>query len=354
MSRLFGKRRRHVGLPPGSLVPPAEKKVERVRLTVLDFDEEGVREKRLASPEEAFDFRDAPTVSWINVDGLHDINLIEKIGKHFGLHPLVLEDIVNAGQRPKLEDYDDYLYLVLRMLQYDGETHEVVSEQVSIILGKNFVLTFQERPGDVFESVRERIRAGKGRVRSSGADYLAYSLVDAIVDSYYGILEQVGDRVENLEEVVVTRPSARTLQSIQRLRTEMIVLRRSVWPLREVIAGLRRDEGSLISEELGPFLNDVYDHTIQVADGADTLRDMVTGLRDTYLSSVSNRMNEVMKVLTIIATIFIPITFVAGVYGMNFEYMPELKWPGGYFAALGVMALVVLGMLAYFRKRTWI
>jgi magnesium transporter len=293
-------------------------------------------------------------MTWINLDGIHNLEYVEKIGQKFDLHPLVLEDIVNTGQRPKVEDFSNYLYVVVRMLDYDDKRREINSEQVSLIIGSNFVISFQEKEGDVFDFVRERIRQNRGRIRKSGPDYLFYTLIDAIVDNYFIVLEKMGERIETQEEQLILKPLPRTMNEIHLLKREMILLRKSVWPLREVISGIERLDIKLISKTTDVFLRDVYDHTIQVIDTVETFRDMVSGMLDTYLSSVSNRMNEVMKVLTIIATIFIPLTFIAGIYGMNFQYMPELGWHFGYFAVVGVMVIIFVGMLFYFKKKKWI
>ncbi len=354
MPKFVRRRSKKAGLSPGTLIHIGEKKAERVKITLIGYDETHLEEREVRSVEECFPFREAPTVTWINVDGLHQVEVIESLGRHFGLHPLVLEDILSTGQRPKLEDYGDHIFIVLRMLNDHEGQSETEDEQISLILGRNFVLSFQERVGDVFDPIRERIRSGKGRIRKLGADYLAYALIDAIVDHYFIILERLGDRMEALHEELVESPSSQTLQEIQHLKREMIFLRRSIWPLREVISALHRGESSLFGEPTRIYLRDVYDHTIQVIDALETFRDMISGMLDIYLSSLSHRMNEIMKVLTIIATIFIPLTFIAGVYGMNFEYMPELKWRWGYFAVLGVMVLLALSMLFYFRRKRWL
>jgi len=354
MLELFRKTSKKVGLSPGTLVHIGEKKVEKVRITVIDYDAEQFQEKETKTIEECFPFKDTPTVTWINIDGLHDVEIIEKIGKHFAIHPLIQEDILHTGQRPKMEDMESYIFVVARMLVYNDETGEIESEQVSLILGANYVISFQEKVGDIFDPVRERIRNGRGRIRRMKADYLAYALVDTLVDNYFVILEKLGEKIEGMEDELVANPTPETLQTIHILKREMIFLRKSVWPLREVISSLERGESSLIYESTGMYFRDVYDHTIQVMDTVETYRDMVSGMLDTYLSSLSNRMNEVMKVLTIIATIFIPLTFVAGIYGMNFEFMPELKWHWGYFAALGLMVVIFIGMVFYFRRKRWL
>jgi magnesium transporter len=341
------------GQAPGTLIHVGERKTDTTRITVIDYDESNFLEKEVGAVEDCFSFRDTATVTWINIDGVHDPQIIEKLGNHFGLHPLIQEDIMNTTERPKLEDLCETLYITARMLELDEATADVGTDQLSLILGRNFVISFQEHPGDEFDPVRDRIRRGKGRIRKAGPDYLAYALLDAVVDHYFVILEKLGDRVEQLEDELVTNPKKETLQVIHTLKREMLFLRKSVWPLREVIAGLERTESALIQETTHVFLRDVYDHTIQVIDNVETFRDMLSGMLETYLSSVSNRMNEVMKVLTIISTIFIPLTFIAGIYGMNFEHIPELKWRYGYFAVWGIMIWIGLTMIRFFKRKKW-
>ena len=348
------KRSKKAGLPPGTLIHIGERKAGELKITIIDYDEAHFQERPLGSIEECFVFKDQPTVSWINIEGLHDVQVLERLGECYGIHPLVLEDILNTDQRPKMEDYGEYLYIVLKMLDGSHKNGEINTEQVSLILGPNFVFSFQEAGGDVFDPIRERIRNNKGRIRKMGADYLAYTLLDAIVDNYFIILEKLGERIEVLEEKLVTVPTPETLKLIHHLKREMIFLRKAVWPLREVIGGLERGESPFMSESTKVYLRDVYDHTIQVIDTIETFRDMVSGMLDIYLSSVSNRLNSVMKVLTIIATIFMPLTFIAGIYGMNFKYMPELEWRWSYFAILVFMFGVGIFMLLYFRKRKWL
>ena len=348
------KRSTKTGLPPGVLIHIGEKKVELVRINILDYDENQFEEKEAKTIEECFPFKDKPTITWINIDGLHQVDLIEKIGKHFDFHPLLLEDILNTEQRPKIEDFETHIYIVLKMLYYEDKTNEIISEQFSIIFGQNFVISFQEKEGDIFVPIRERIRTGKSRIRKMGSDYLAYSLIDAIVDSYFIILEKLGENIEDVEEKMIANPTPETLRAIHRLKRKMISLRKSVWPLREVVNAFERSDSKLIQESTRIYLKDVYDHTIQVIDTVETFRDMLSGILDIYLSSISNKMNEIMKVLTIIATIFIPLTFIVGVYGMNFEYMPELKWQWGYPVIWSVILIVGISMIAYFRKKKWL
>jgi len=343
-----------VGLPPGTLRYTGEKSDGPVKITILDYDEAGLTEKTVQRVEDCFPFKEKPTVTWVNIDGLHEVDAIEHIGRHFDVHPLTLEDIVNTGQRPKLEDFDGYLFVIFKMFYHDSDADHLKTEQVSLLLGPTWVISFQEEEGDVFEPIRQRIRNAKGRIRRMGADYLAYALVDAVVDNYFLVLEKIGERVEDIEEELIADPSPETLHVIHRLKRELIYLRKSVWPLREVIGGLERAETMLIDQKTGIYLRDVYDHTIQVIDTIETFRDMVSGMLDIYLSSVSNRMNEVMKVLTVIATIFIPLTFIAGIYGMNFAHMPELDWWWSYPLVWLVMAVIAVAMLIYFHRKEWL
>jgi len=354
MPKFIKKRSKKAGLPPGTLVHIGERKTEKIKITIMDYDETQFQVRETETLEECYPFKDRPTIIWINIDGIHEIETLEKLGDCFGLHPLTLEDILNTDQRPKIEDYGEYIFIVLKMLYPDDETGEILAEQVSLVLGKNFVISFQEREGDIFNSVRERIRNGKGRIRKMGADYLVYSLLDSIVDNYFIILEKLGERIELLEEKLITKPVPETINLIHKLKREMIFLRRSVWPLREVIGSIERGESSLIKGSTNIYLRDVYDHTIQVIDTIETFRDILSGMLDIYLSSVSNRLNAVMKVLTIIATIFMPLTFIAGIYGMNFKYMPELEWRLGYPVILLIMVSIGVLMLVSFRKKKWL
>ncbi|MBN2178498.1 MAG: magnesium/cobalt transporter CorA [Deltaproteobacteria bacterium] len=354
MLQLLKKASEKVGLPPGSPVHVGEIKADEVKITLIDYDQTNYEERVIENIEESFPFKETSTVTWINIDGLHNIDIIEKIGGHFGLHSLVQEDIVHTGQRPKFENLDEHVFVILNMFHYREEKDDVDAEQVSIILGSTFVISFQEEEGDTFDFVRDRIRNNRGRIRRMGADYLAYVLIDSIVDNYFAILEKYGEKIEALEEELTTDPSIETLNTIHRLKKEIMLLRRSVWPLREVIGALQREESSLIGDSIMVFVRDLYDHTIQVIDSIDTLQEILSGLQDLYLSSVSNKMNEVMKVLTIFAAIFIPLTFMAGIYGMNFEFMPELKLRWAYPALWVAMITVALGLLIFFKRRRWL
>ena len=353
MSLFLKKSSKKVGLPPGTVVFVGERKVEEIRITLIDYDENQYNEREIENIEDCFPYKGSPSISWINIDGVHQVDVIEKLGDHFVLHPLLQEDVVNTHQRPKFDEFDDHLFIVLRMFFLNEEKNELEGEQISFIVGANFVISFQERQGDVFEQVRERLRNGKGRIRKKGSDYLAYCLIDAIVDSYYTILETLGEHIESLQEELVSKPKREDLQIIQDLKSYMLFIRKSVWPLREVIGGLVRSESPLIKEDVLVYVRDVYDHVIQAIDTIETYRDMLSAMLDIYLSSVGNRMNEVMKVLTIIATIFIPMTFLAGIYGMNFKYMPELEWRYAYLFFWIVVSVVLIAMIAYFKRKKW-
>jgi len=352
--RLFKKSSTKAGLPPGTLVHVGEKHAERTHISLTEYDEEHLEEKLDVTLDACLPFKALPAVTWVNVSGIHDTTIIKRFGEAFRIHPLVQEDIVHTGQRPKLEDLGDYLYIVLKMLVHDGAYHNFEAEQVSLILGPNFVISFQERDGDCFESVRDRIRKGKGRIRKAGSDYLAYALIDAIVDNYFVLLEVVGEKIEEIQETVLEEPDPSTLKDIQDTKQAMIFLRKCVWPLREAISSMERGESPLIGDGVRPYLRDVHDHTIRVIETVETFRDTISGTLDIYLSSVSNKMNEVMKMLTIIATIFIPLTFIAGVYGMNFKYMPELEWQWGYLGVWVVIILLGCLMLWGFRRKKWL
>jgi magnesium transporter len=341
------------GLPPGTLIHIGEKKTERSVITLIEYDEGCFRETPDATVEAVARAKERSTTLWVNVDGLVDTGVIEALGTLFSLHPLTQEDILNTEQRPKIEELDEYLSIVIKMLTTEGE-EGICAEQVSLVLADGCVLSFQEAPGDVFESVRGRLKGSKGRIRRAGADYLLYALLDAVVDGYFIVFDQLGERIEDLEDAVISEPDPGTLEEIYALRRDLVYLRRSIWPLREVVGSLGRDGGGIVGEPTLIYFRDVHDHIIQMADTLETYRDMAAGMLDIYLSSVSNRMNEVMKVLTIIATIFIPLTFIAGLYGMNFAHMPELRWELGYPAVLVFMAAIAMIEVIYFRKKGWI
>lgn len=342
------------GLAPGTIVYVGNKAKKDLFIDVFDYNKEYLDEKQLKNIEEAFTYENKETITWINVNGLNHVNEIEKLGKDFELHPLILEDIANTKQRPKLEEHEEYIFVVLKMLYFDQEQN-LKFENISFIQGSNYVLSFQEADGDVFDSVRERLRNSKGRVRSQSADYLLYVLMDAIVDNYFNLMEVMGEKIEELEENLFEEKSNNDLiQEIHNLKREILRIRRAVYPLREVVNRMDKVETSLVSEKTQLYLRDLYDHVIQVSESIDIQRELIWSLMDMYMTTISNRMNEVMKVLTIMATIFIPLTFIAGVYGMNFENIPELKFQYGYFVLWGVMVVVFLSMLYYFKRREWL
>ena len=352
--KLFSKGEKKENLIPEVSPHEHEKKPEKVRVTIFDYDDKDVEEKEVGNVETCFPYKTKPSVTWINVDGLHQPDIIKKMGDYFEIHPLVLESILDTNQRPKIEDLGNYIFICLKMITCSNTNGDIDVEHVSLVLGSNFVISFQEKPGDVFDTIRRNIRKHKGRIRAMGPDYLVYSLIDAIIDHYFTIVEIFGEKTEDMEDELILNPLPPILHRLHKMKKDMLFLRKSVWPLREVVNSLARGETKLIKKSTRIYLRDVYDHTIQIIDTIETMRDMASGMLEIYLSSLSYKMNEVMKVLTIIATIFIPLTFIAGVYGMNFEYMPELKWSFGYFTIWGVMASVVIVMLIYFKRKKWI
>jgi magnesium transporter len=343
------RRRTPPGAAPGTIVTDPDSPRPAIRVQAYGPDQ--VQEGKIDDPRDLKSFLGKWPVTWVDVEGLGDETTIRAIGEIFGLHPLALEDVVNVHQRPKVEQYADHHFIVSRMVTL-GDRLE--TEQLSLFLGKDFVLTFQERPGDCLDPVRERIRRGRGRIRQTGSDYLAYALLDAVVDGYFPVLEQYGDRLEALEDEVVLRPERSAILRMHAIKHDLLNLRRSIWPMREAVNSLFPDTTPLVSAETRIYLRDCYDHAIRIIDLVENYREIASSLNDIYLSSISNRMNEIMKVLTIIATIFIPLSFVAGVYGMNFDYMPEIHWPWGYPLALLLMSGTACGLLAYFWRKGWI
>lgn len=340
------------GIPPGTLVYSGKARTERIKISLIEYNGDEFIEKDFYDLDECMRNIKPDMVKWINIDGIHNIEIIERIGNMFEIHPLTLEDIVNTDQRPKFEDYDDYVVAIMKMLYYEKGLR---AEQLTVILKENTVISFQEvHGGDAFDLIRNRLRQNKGRVRRLGADYLAYALVDAVVDCYFTLLEKIGDYIEVLEDGLITEPTKETLTELHAIKREMIFLRKAVWPLRELINNMERSESELIKDSTDVYLRDLYDHTVRVIDTVETYRDLLSGMMDIYLSSVSNKMNEVMKVLTIISTIFIPVTFIAGVYGMNFDYMPELHSRWGYIGVWVLMLTIMVLMVRYFRRKKWL
>ncbi len=358
------------GFPPGTLTHVGSVYTDKIKVRQTDFEAGGADSREMERWQDLLPFQSPREISWTEITGIHDVQAIEQIGLQFSIHPLVLEDILNTTQRPKFEEYDDYIFLVMRVPFSNGETAtsngyntsstktnhrmSVSFEQVSLLFGKNWVLSFVESDRELFAPVRERILSGKGRLRGLGPDYLAYGLLDVIVDQFFVVLEDLGDAIEFLDEELVRQPGPVLLRQIHAFKRQMMYLHKAVWPVREIIGSFERCGSKLCSPETGPYLRDTYDHIIQVIDTVETYRDLISGMLDIYLSSISYRLNEVMKVLTIISTLFIPLTFIAGVYGMNFEYMPELKWEYGYYGIWSIMGAIILGMLRYFRVKKWI
>ena len=347
------------GTPPATLASPDPTDHAPAVVTLIEYDEQSLEERNVVNIEEIFGCRDNEKVSWINIDGIADVALLQKVATHFGLHPLALEDVLNTSQRPKLEEYKDHFFIVSRMV-YGDAVDTLRFEQFSMFLGKNFLITIQEDADyDVFDPIRKRIRQGRGMIRKTKNDYLAYALLDAIVDFYFPVLESIGESVETIEEQLLETPTRQLALDLHEMKRKLLQLRRSAWPQREIISQLHRDDSGLVQAETKIFLRDCYDHTIQIMDVIESYRDITTGLMDLYLSSISTRTNEVMRILTIISSIFIPITFIAGVYGMNFDpkaspfNMPELGTRYGYPICLSVMLLIVVGMLTFFKKKKW-
>lgn len=342
-----------VGLHPGALIHVGEKRVEKISFDQIEFDKTNFSHNTLDTIDECLNTKDKTTITWTNIIGLHDAEVIHKIGEYYSIHGLVQSDIMNTELRPKIEDHDDYLHMLLKLPHLLSE-NSLFMEQISFIVGKNYVLSFQETSDDIFDPIRKRLENAVGTIRERKSDYIAYTLVDAIIDYYYVVMEKIGTQTEELEEELMNNPTPQTLQIIHKLKREMVILRKSIWPMREVIDRFERMQSDIIQESTRTYLRDVYNHSVQVMDNIEGLREMIGGMLDTYLSSIGNKMNEVMKTLTIIASIFIPITFIAGIYGTNFSYVPELEWEGSYFVMIGVMITIVLIMIAWFRKKNWL
>lgn len=348
------KRSRKAGMPPGSLVNLNSGQSAATLISVFALTESGLVEKQFKDFS-AFEKFDQPArLRWIDVDGLASIEIIEALGKKYGVHALSMEDILNPSQRPKIEEYGNSIYLVVRMLYFMPESREVTTEQISFVVCDGVVLSFQEQGGDVFDKLRERLRKENGKRRHYGADYLLYSLLDAIIDNYFVVLEELGEQIETLENDLVTDPNPAALTRLHHYKTEMIYLRRSVWPMREVVNALKHSDVKFFKEETRPYYNDLYDHIVSAIESVEIMREILSEMLDIYLSSVSHRMNQVVKVLTVISTIFMPLTFLVGVYGMNFEHMPELRSRWGYPAVWGLMLTIAIAMLVIFRRKKWI
>lgn len=350
----FKRYSQKVGLPPGTLVYTGEERTEPVRITVTDYDETHLHEKEVQTIEACLPFKDTVTVTWIHIEGVHDTQIVEEIGEHFGVNSLVLEDLMSPTHLPKIEVYEDYVFIILKHLDSDTASLKVSREQIGLIIGENFVISLQENSGSLFAPVRNRLKNFNGRLRKMRSDYLAYALIDVIVDNYFIVLEHLSDQIESVEEEAITNPTSEVLAKINDLRREFLLLRRPILPLRDVLSDVLDEEIPLFTQETSLYFRDVYDHLIQVIHTLETLRSAASDLFDTYTSAVSHRMNEVMKVLTIVATFFIPLTFIAGIYGMNFKSMPELEAEWGYPIVLLVMTGVGIAMFLYFKFRKWL
>ncbi len=345
--------RKSIGLTPGTIVYTGDKGEQNLSIELFDYTKTEINESTSEDIAAAFDYKNSDSITWININGINHTHAIKEIGEHYGLHPLIMEDIATTQQRPKIEEYGDYIFIVFKMLYYDAE-NELVVEHVSLVVGDNYVITFQEADGDVFDTVRDRLRNAKGIIRTSGSDYLTYALMDAVVDNYFLIIETLGEKIETIETSLSGDVPKETVNDIQELKREALKIRRSIFPLREVVSKLEKSENSIINQRTVNYFRDLYDHTIQVIETIEIYRDMLWGLMDMYMSTVSFKMNEIMKVLTIISTIFIPLTFIAGIYGMNFKNIPELNSDNGYYILWGCMVAMFLLMVWYFRRRKWL
>ncbi|MGE5401811.1 MAG: magnesium/cobalt transporter CorA [Ignavibacteriales bacterium] len=359
MKKLIKNSGKKAGQIPGSLIYMGEKRDEKVRINLTAYSSKDFIEKKSINIEDIQQYVNTSENLWVNIDGIHQTGIIEEIGSIFDIHPLTLEDILNNAHRPKTEDNGQYIFIVMKMLGFERGSNSVQVEQVSLIIGKGYVISFQENETDEFEVVRDNLRKNKGRTRELGADYLSYRMLDIVIDNYFAVLEKMGELIEGLEDELIEKPTRDTLQKIYKLKNDMIIIRRAIWPLREVISGLEKTESELVSKTTFPYLRDLYDHIIQLIDTNENYREMVAAMMDIYLSSISNRLNEIMKVLTIISTFFIPLNFIAGLYGMNFNTavskynMPELNYYYGYPMVIGVMLMVALILLVYFKRKKW-
>ena len=341
------------GLPPGTLVHLGTEKARSTRVTAVSYDADRLEERELA-PGDPLPQAPASGVLWINVTGLADSAMLEALGRHFCLHPLVLEDVLNTFQRPKLEDYGDYLYLVLKTVKLEGKAGRLDWDQVSLVLGHGVVLSFLETDGGGYAAILDRLRSGRGHIRAAGADFLLYTLVDAVVDGYFWLLEHLGEKIEELETEAVERARPDTVRRIHALRAEGLFIRRTLWPLREVVNSLQRGEPRLICAGTQIYLRDVYDHTVHILESLESLRELVAGVLEIHMSSVNIRIAGVMKVLTVITTVFMPLTLIAGIYGMNFRHIPGLDAPWAFFAVIGLMGALAAGMLWGLRRKGWL
>ncbi|MBU3917844.1 magnesium/cobalt transporter CorA [bacterium] len=350
------KTSKKAGLSPGTLIHVGERKAEETSISIIDYDQDHFQEKTIASIEECLPFKDTSTVTWINIDGLHDVNIIEPLGDMFNIHSLVLEDVLHTGQRPKIEEHESFLFLVMKSLRFDERKDTYMEDQVSVIVGENYIITFQEHSSSLFNAIKARLRkqSGKQNIRKRGTDYLAYALMDLMVDHNFEILEILGEKLELLDNTLFEDISQDYLQSVYDLKKMIFSLRKSIWPMRDIVYTIMKEEYSLIDDSTVNYFRDVYDHVMQIIDSIEVYRELISSMIDTYLATLNMKMNQVMKVLTIAASIFMPLTFIGAIYGMNFKFMPELEWKWGYFAVLVTMISIVITMLYLFRKNKWI
>ncbi len=353
MQKIVKSRLQTIGLPPGSLVHIGDKKRDTTVITQIEYGEDTFRQNNISTKNLAEIKQTEGKALWLNIEGLHETEVLAQIGERFGLHPLVMEDILNTDQRPKIEFSQDYMYICVKMLSYDKKLGEFDIEQISLVLGKNFVISFCEKDTDIFAPVIKRLGLSAGRIRKLGTDYLMYCLLDIIVDNYFTVLEDFSEEIEVAEDELIVRTTSKTLKTIHKLKRQVLFLHKAVWPLRDVLSSLERGESELINESTSIFIRDLYDHVVQAMDTTETIRDILSSMLDIYLSSTSNRMNEIMKVLTIISTVFMPLSFIVGIYGMNIRNMPELGWPYMYPVLWGIMIAIAASMLYYFKKKKW-
>ncbi|MDD2658178.1 MAG: magnesium/cobalt transporter CorA [Methylococcales bacterium] len=342
------------GLPPGSLVHVGEVHAHEHKISVVNYNKSTVQKHTVKSIEELLPYKTADAITWVIVDGLKDVGIIDDIGRHFEIHPLVLEDILNTHQRPKFDEFNDYLYIVVKSISLGNKEFNVEYEQISLLILNNFVFTFMEKPDELFDPILNRLDNDKSQFRTLGADYLAYGIMDVIVDKYFVLQDTFDELIEEVEDKLLSDPSSETLAAIQKIKRELIFLRRTVSPLRELLAAIQRSESPLINDKTRRYFGDIYDHAIRIIEAIESYRDLIAGMLDIYLSSVSNKMNETMKILTVFASIFIPLTFIAGVYGMNFEYMPELKWKWSYPVLWVFFISISAFLLRYFKRKKWL
>ncbi|MGR8940842.1 MAG: magnesium/cobalt transporter CorA [Gammaproteobacteria bacterium] len=342
------------GMPPGSLVHVGEVHEQPTSIELIHYNASLLEKGRVESIDEILAYVAPDTVTWVIVNGLNDISVIEAVGRHFNIHGLILEDILNTHQRPKFEEFDTYLYIVFKAIALNNGDASVEYEQISLLLLDNIVFTFKEKPDEILDPIINRLNNEQSQIRSQGGDYLTYMIMDTVIDEYFALQDTFDELIETVEDELLANPTGHTLATIQKIKRELIFLRRSISPLRELLAALHRSDSTLLGERTKHYFTDIYDHAIRIIEALESYRDLISGMMDIYLSSVSNKMNETMKVLTVFATIFIPLTFIAGVYGMNFDYMPELRWKWAYPALWIVFVLIAAVLLFFFKKRNWL